>query len=1479
MAVDRGGTQYAINLRDGFSATFTKFAAEAAKAREEWAKFKAEVAAPPASSGGVTANTAQVVRELRQARTSLSSATRTLNRHEDTRARRLAVSRVEVQKSNLAAQELLKTRQALLAVDAQDIRLLVSRERSLRRANRALREQRKELEKIAALRKGTTTSGGVTGRSGGGRTTGGTTIIPDRAVKNSKQARENVEKTESSANRIAFTFRRLFGIFAAFTAARLLVQGFTDLVRLSIEFNSRLESARLGVAALFTAVGGVRDATGSTVTNAQRLGIAQSEARRQTLLLRRDALRTAATFDTLVETFQIGLAPGLEAGLTPDQIRRFAVQVSQAASAVGLPQNQLAEEIRSILAGTIQARTTRIAVALGITNEDIRQAKELGNLAEFLEGRFSAFNEAGTEALKTFAALVTNTKDALLQVLEAGSLGFFEEIKDTLAEIQEAVLLKDGEGILKPRPELVRFIQAFAQSLARGVRAARRIGTAIEPELLIRLAELFGDIFSTVVSISAAVKTGFIRGLADVAYLLEPITDAFDQIFATNEFAGVVALVTEILTIWVATSVVVKAISGGLGLIYLAVKAWQTGMAALLAIGTALHTVLKGIRATYVAIAALSSAAATPWVLLAAAVVLVAALAARFHKEIQQAVGATEQLEIRFGTFLKIAQEGFKQMRDFFRISLTRAWLSFQRLVLNGYNKLAQAMLDAALFVLRAVNKAAGGLDGVISKIEGLRNDPIFSAATEEVKRLDREIARLKKTAAQAVDPRQFARIIANGAKDKTFGETVSDLANEVGEALSKGIAGFFDFTQKGAESTASFAAALESLGAIIEANRKGIEETGSAFDRVVDGIEKAKSALEEARIVSGVSGVASGIAREQARSVTAARRLTKKLDEDEAKLKARQNALTRQRASLEAQVLRLTEDQQNAVRLNTERLGVAARLQRERQFSIQRTLGLTEDLKTAEKEGDLDRANALRTQIEREKERAEQLKDSLDTLTKVAEVELAALDVSEEVRQKILDLSVALLKTQGQSASLAERGKDIADDRLRVEALISRETTERVRALAEETRIANRLVEARARAEGRRDDALAKTISFREGGLGSGFVDTDKQRVAQAEIRLQFARDELAVLREQQGINQAVLETERKRREAAIQIAQRELSTAQAGGDPKAILAAQEALTSAKAAQVEVEAQISSEQRIQTLELEKQNREVDQLERQLELAKQIDADPIGQGLLAGAETFVGQASSVYENFRQVTLAGLESLSSTISGTIADAFDPDAELDIRERFRRLFADLSRMLTEFLVKLALAKLVGAAFGNPALGGVGGGGGGIGSLLGLQRGGLVPAGRFAASAAHYGPRARAYAHGGHVGASGSRPSGIPASDTIPAWLTPGEFVVTREVAAKFMPVLQALHNGLVEPKALMAAVKRTGPRMSVSRSGGYARGGSVTTAGRAPSAGGGPVRAFVLADNEVLEQIFTGGRSALERALDDLGVQRGTRAGIG
>jgi hypothetical protein len=200
------------------------------------------------------------------------------------------------------------------------------------------------------------------------------------------------------------------------------------LVRRGLDVSSELQTAQVGIAALIAAQGGLTDSTGKQLDARHALTAADGFAEDQMAKLRVEGLRTIATVDQLAQAFQQSIGPGLQAGLTLDQLRKFTVDLTIAAGALGLPMNQLNEEVRDLLAGNISVRNTRIATALGITNEMIRAQKQRNNLAQFLDEKFAAFNATGERTAKTFKGVESNTKKAVDTVTSLITRPLFDKI-------------------------------------------------------------------------------------------------------------------------------------------------------------------------------------------------------------------------------------------------------------------------------------------------------------------------------------------------------------------------------------------------------------------------------------------------------------------------------------------------------------------------------------------------------------------------------------------------------------------------------------------------------------------------------------------------------------------------------------------------------------------------------------------------------------------------------------------------------------------------------------------------------------------------------------------------------------------------------------------------------------------------------------------------------------------------------------------
>jgi hypothetical protein len=577
MATNIGGAQYTIEVVDKFSGSTKAFREELEENKKAFGLFRGEVATFAQQQGEIRENfkafqkaTSNISKNLgiqaKAIKTISTSIGADTNTKLATKVRHINAEANAVGRLTAATRERVKHVRKLREVTKFDIdreaqRLSAAKKatdsfKEFIKANRvqitSIRIKNKQLEReisnLKTLRKLSPVFAAASGQTpaiGGRRSTASTA---GRAAQTKKTITETnrallalrtgLDATALRANRISFTFRRLISILAAFTVVRRLTQGFIGLVKEAVTFNANIEQSTLGIASLLTAVGDVRDAYGEAVTPAQALELATQASRKQIQLLRVEALQTSATFKDLVDTFQVALAPGFQAGLNIDEIRAFTVQISQAATAIGLAQNQLAEEIRSLLAGTIQLRTTRIAAALGITNEDIRNAKDLGNLYGFLQDRFKAFTLAGEKSVQNFNTILTNLKDAISLVVGSGLRPFFESIKESLQQINALILDSDVSGNLTPSPTTVALLRVVSRILVEMVDKAKEFAsqfTSADIFEVLRAVEtgLLSALSAAIVSINVLVR-GFreaARWARVVASFGPEIRESFNKLF------------------------------------------------------------------------------------------------------------------------------------------------------------------------------------------------------------------------------------------------------------------------------------------------------------------------------------------------------------------------------------------------------------------------------------------------------------------------------------------------------------------------------------------------------------------------------------------------------------------------------------------------------------------------------------------------------------------------------------------------------------------------------------------------------------------------------------------------------------------------------------------------------------------------------------------------------------------------------------
>lgn len=216
----------------------------------------------------------------------------------------------------------------------------------------------------------------------------------------------------------------------------------------------------------------------------------------------------------------------------------------------------------------------------------------------------------------------------------------------------------------------------------------------------------------------------------------------------------------------------------------------------------------------------------------------------------------------------------------------------------------------------------------------------------------------------------------------------------------------------------------------------------------------------------------------------------------------------------------------------------------------------------------------------------------------------------------------------------------------------------------------------------------------------------------------------------------------------------------------------------------------------------------------------------------------------------------------TVDQAILNALliDPKKEGAIINSFSDLLENIKNLFKENPIAL-----IGNLFGF-AQGGFGEGGG-----AGFARGGLV------AGSAVAGARP-SWAHMHAQGlARGGRPRGLHPSDIVPIWVGLREYVVNAWAAARpyALQALEAINSGSASPVA-MAAVAGTTPVPAPSVGPGFARGGLVGGGSGGSSA---PTPAYVVANEESLQRLISGGSPALFRFFRDNAANIRGELGVG
>lgn len=294
-----------------------------------------------------------------------------------------------------------------------------------------------------------------------------------------RQLKDTQGETEALHSKSRELDTGIGSLIARYLTLTAVIAGVTATAKSAISYLAGIETATLGIGAAFM-VGGkyIDSTTGKALAAQDALKAATGDAKDIVAELQYANLQTIATLDELINAYQVTLPVALAKGFNRNQVKEFTVAMVQAAGAIGLQMNQLAEETRSLLTGAIDPRTSRIATVLGLRNEDINKFKgDANGLFNFLMEKLAAYKAAGVESQKTWAGLWSNTKDIVLQALGKAGEPLFEALKYELKSLADSIVtIDDKTKSIKWNPEFLSGVNTFRDGLRNVIAELYRMG-------------------------------------------------------------------------------------------------------------------------------------------------------------------------------------------------------------------------------------------------------------------------------------------------------------------------------------------------------------------------------------------------------------------------------------------------------------------------------------------------------------------------------------------------------------------------------------------------------------------------------------------------------------------------------------------------------------------------------------------------------------------------------------------------------------------------------------------------------------------------------------------------------------------------------------------------------------------------------------------------------------------------------------------
>lgn len=201
--------------------------------------------------------------------------------------------------------------------------------------------------------------------------------------------------------------------------------------------------------------------------------------------LQSESLKTAATAEELINAYRAILGPGLSAGMKLDEIKTLTTVGVNAVSSLGLPSNQIIQELRDLVQGGIRPANSTLATSLGLTDADIKAAKQSSEgLFKFLMNRLKGFELATKYTQDTVRGALAQIEEGVQRGIAEGAKPLYDAYGETLRGIANSLVTIDEKTKeAKINPEFEKSIENISNRTLSIAKDLKDVGETTLPYL------------------------------------------------------------------------------------------------------------------------------------------------------------------------------------------------------------------------------------------------------------------------------------------------------------------------------------------------------------------------------------------------------------------------------------------------------------------------------------------------------------------------------------------------------------------------------------------------------------------------------------------------------------------------------------------------------------------------------------------------------------------------------------------------------------------------------------------------------------------------------------------------------------------------------------------------------------------------------------------------------------------------------------